>query len=250
MVTLYFSDGQSLFPVSRRMPVNTQLPRAVLRALLAGPDPRSLLKSWIPLGTEIRSFSVSGGTAQVDLSGRFLEGSSRADLAEVQVIETMTALPGMNSVALSVDGKPVATPANRTPLLYYASANGLVAIPTSISGPRAALDAYLSGPEDAKFSGFPADVRLLNYNYDRASQFLSLNFTYTQSLRTLALDKPERMRLLLLGLITTLTELPEVRTVQLDFQGQSRLGLGQCSDLLRTPQRRPQLLNDERLLER
>jgi hypothetical protein len=66
----------------------------------------------------------------------------------------------------------------------------------------------------------------------------------------LALDKPERMRLVLLGLIATLTEFPVVRTVQIDFQGQTRLGLGQCSDLLRTPQPRPQLLNDERLLER
>ena len=250
MVTLYFSDGHSLFPVSRRMLANSELPDAVLRALLAGPDPRSSLKSWIPPGTEIRSFRVSSGTALVDLSAAFLERVSRPDLARAQVIETMTALPGVNSVALSVDGKPLVKSPNRVPLLYYASANGLVAIPTSTSDPRAALDAYLSGPGDAELTGFPADVRLLDYKYDQANQFLSLNFTYTPSLRTLALDKPERMRLVLLGLLTTLTEFPEVRAVQLDFQGQSRLGLGQCSDLLRTPQRRPQLLNDERLLER
>ena len=249
-VTLYFSDGQSLFPVSRRMPANSELPSGVLRALLAGPDARSSLESWIPPGVEIRSFSVLGGTAQVDLSGTFLEKSSRPDLAEAQVIETLTAVPGVNSVALSVDGKPVVTSANRTPLLYYASPSGLVAIPGSISAPHAALDAYLSGPDDVKLTGFPGDVRLLNYNYDQANQALSLNFTYTPSLRTLALDKPERMRLVLLGLIATLTEFHEVRTVQLDFQRQTRLGLGQCSDLLRTPQRRPQLLNDERLLER
>lgn len=249
MVTLYFSDGHSLLPVSRRMLANTALPDTVLRALLAGPDARSSLKSWIPSGTEIRSFNVSGGTAHVDFSGAFLEGSSRLDLAQAQVIETMTALPSVTSVALSVDGTPVVTSANRVPLLYYASANGLVAVPDSTSDPRAALDAYLSGPSDAELTGFPADVRLLDYSYDQANQFLSLNFTYTPSLRTLALDKPERMRLVLLGLITTLTEFPEVRSVQLDFQGQSRLGLGQCSDLLRTPQRRPQLLNDERLLE-
>jgi len=56
------------------------------------------------------------------------------------------------------------------------------------------------------------------------------------------------MRLLLLGLIASLTEFPSVGAVRLDFEGQSRLGLGQCSDLLRTPQKRPELLNDERLL--
>jgi len=232
------------------MPVNTELPGAVMRALLVGPDGRSSLKSWIPSGTEIQSFSLSGGMVHIDLSRAFLEGSSRPDLAKAAVIETMTALPGVSSVGLSVEGNPVVTSANRTPLLYYASANGLIAVPTSISGPRAALDAYLSGPGDPELTGFPIDVWLLDYNYDRAKQFLSLNFTYTTSIRTLALDKPERMRLVLLGLITTLTEFPEVRTVQLDFQGQTRLGLGQCSDLLRTPQARPQLLNDERLLER
>jgi spore germination protein GerM len=249
-VTLYFSDGQSLFPVSRRMPVTTELPSAVLRALLAGPDVRSSLKSWIPASTVIRSFSVSGEMANVNLSGAFLEGSSRPELANAAVIETMTHLPGVSSVALSVEGKPVAMSATRMPLLYYGSANGLVARPISASGPRAALDAYLSGPSDSELTGFPADVQLLGYEYSETNRSLSLNFTYTPSIRTLALDKPDRMRLVLLGLIATLTEFPEVRTVQLDFQGQSRLGLGQCSDLLRTPQPRPQLLNDERLLER
>ena len=232
------------------MPVNTELPGAVLRALLAGPDARSSLKSWIPSGTEIRSFSLSGGMAHVDLSGTFLQGSSRPELAKAAVIETLTALPGVSSVALSVEGNPVVTSANHAPLLYYASANGLVAVPTSSSDPRAALEAYLSGPSDPDSTGFPSDVQLLRYEYAEASRALSLNFTYTQSIRTLALDKPERMRLVLLGLIATLTEFPEVRTVQLDFQGQTRLGLAQCSDLLRSPQPRPQLLNDERLLER
>jgi spore germination protein GerM len=187
--------------------------------------------------------------AHIDLSGAIPDSGGQFDLAKAAILETMTALPGVSSVALSVEGKPLTTSSARMPLLYYGSANGLVALPVSTSGPRATLNAYLSGPDDPELTGFPADVRLLDYDYDGGNQFLSLNFTYTPSIRTLALDKPERMRVVLLGLITTLTEFPEVRTVQLDFQGQTRLGLGQCSDLLRTPQPRPQLLNDERLLE-
>jgi spore germination protein GerM len=231
------------------MPANSELPNAVLGALLAGPDARSNLKSWIPPDTEIRSFSFSNETAQIDLSRAFLDSSSRPDLAKAAVIETMTAVPGVRSVALSVEGRPLAASAARTPVLYYASEAGLVALPTSASVPRTALDAYLSGPSDPELTGFPSDVQLVSYDYGEANRSLSLNFTYTPTLRTLALDKPERMRLVLLGLIATLTEFPGVRTVQLDFQGQTRLGLGQCSDLLRTPQPRPQLLNDERLLE-
>jgi spore germination protein GerM len=165
------------------------------------------------------------------------------------IVETMTALPGVTSVALSVEGKPVADSAKRVPLLYYASAKGLVAVPVSATHPRAALTTYLSGPPDAELTGLPSDVRLLAYEYDAAGGLLSLNFSYTPSVRTLALEKPELMPLALLGLIASLTEFPGVRAVRLDFQGQTRLGLGQCSDLLHTPQPRPELLNDERLLE-
>jgi spore germination protein GerM len=162
----------------------------------------------------------------------------------------MTALPGVTSVSLSVEGKPFVESAGRAPLLYYASANGLLAVPVSATTPRAALTTYLSGPPDQALTGLPSDVRLLSYEHDPAGGSLSLNLSYSPSVRTLALEQPERMRMVLLGLITGLTEFSSVRTVRLDFQGQTRLGLGQCSDLLRTPQPRPELLNDERLLER
>jgi len=249
-VTLYFADGRFLFPVSRQMPVNDDLPRATLQALLAGPSQGSGLTSPIPPGVEIRSIKLAGGVAQVDLSAAFLvkHGDTRA--AETSIVETMTALPGVTLVALSVEGRSLSELAKRVPLLYYASANGLVAVPAWVTNPRAALTMYLSDPPDPAVTSLPRDVQLLKYEYDSADGLLALNFTYTPSVRALALEKPERMRLLLLGLIAGLTEFPEVRAVRLDFGGQARLGLGQCSDLLRTPQPRPALLNDERLLER
>ena len=248
--TLYFADGRFFFPVSRRMPANEDLPRAVLQALLAGPRTGSGLTSPLPRGVEIRSFKLAGGVAQVDLSAAFLAEHGDTQAAETAIVETMTALPGVTSVALSVEGKSLAESAKRVPLLYYASANGLVAVPASVTTPRAALMAYLSDPPDPEFTRLPPDVRLLMYEYDPDEGLLALNFTYTPSVHVLALDKPERMRLLLLGMIAGLTEFPQVRAVQLDFEGHSRLGLGQCSDLLRAPQPRPALLNDERLLER
>ena len=250
MVTLYFTDGPFLFPVSRRMPANGDVPRAVLQALLAGPSAASGLTNPIPPGVEIRFFKLAGGVAKIDLSAAVSGGYGDTHRAESTIIETITALPGVTSVALSVEGKFLTESRKRVPLLYYASANGLVAVPVSVTTPRAALTVYLSGSPDPELTRLPPDVRLLKYEYDPAEGLLSLNFTYTPSLRALALDKPERMRLALLGLIASLTEFPEVRAVQLDFEGQTRLGLGQCSDLLRTPQPRPELLNDERLLGR
>jgi len=250
MVTLYFADGRFLFPVSRRMPTSDDLPRAALEALLAGPSAGSGLTNPIPPGVAIRSFQLAGGVAHVNLSAAVFGEDGDTHAAETAIVETMTALPGVTSVALRVEGKSLAESARRTPLLYYASAIGLAAVPVSVTDPRAALTTYLSGPPDPELTGLPRDVRLLGYEHDPADGVLSLNFTYTPSVRALALDRPERMRLLLLGLIAGLTEFPQVRAVQLDFEGHTRLGMGQCSDLLRTPQPRPALLNDERLLGR
>ncbi len=247
-VTLYFSNGRYLFPVSRRMPANDELPRAALDALLAGPGAKSRLTSPIPPGVAIRSFRLAGGIARIDLSSALGEAPD-AHAAALAITETMTRLPGVTSVALSVDGHPVAGSSSRTPLLYYASANGFVAVPAAVTDARAALRAYLSGPPAPELTGIPSDVRLQAYDYDPADRLISIGFTYTPAVRTLALEKPERMRMLLLGLIASLTEFPDVRAARPDFGGQSRLGLGECSDLLRTPQPRPALLNDERLLD-
>lgn len=250
MVTLYFAEGQFLFPVSRRMPTTDELPRAAIQALLAGPRAGSGLSSLIPPGVEIRSVKVADGVAHVDLSAAVLGESGDTRAARTAITETLTALPGVTSVALSVEGKPLPGAAERVPLLYYTSPNGLVAVPVSVTNPRAALTRFLSGPPDPQLTGLPPDVGLLAYEYDPTDGLLSLNFSYTPSVRTLALEKPERMRLLLLGLIASLTEFPQVRAVQLDFEGRTRLGLGQCSDLLGSRQPRPELLNDERLLGR
>ena len=198
---------------------------------------------WRTSATVTLYFSV----AQIDLSAG--EGDLTQE-AETAIVETMTALSGVNSVTLSLEGKPVTDLAKRRPLLYYASANGLVAVPVADTTPRAAINTYLAGPPDPRLSGLPADVRLLKYEYNPAAGLVSLNFSYTPSVRALALDHPERVRFVLLGVVASLTEFAGVQAVQLDFEGRTRLGLGQCSDLLRAPQPRPELLNDERLLGR
>ena len=256
VVTLYFLDGGSdrtrptdppyLFPLSRHMPAGAELSRAAVEALLAGPPAGSRLRNALPPGITLRSIDVSNGIARVDLSGpperlRDSPGSTTA------LVATLTGLPGVSSAALSIDGAPIDTPV-RMALLYYPSADGLVATPTPASGPRATLEAFLAGPANPALTGMPPDARLVDYAFDADSGQASLAFAYTPSVRTLALERPDRMRFLLLGLIATLTGYPEVRSVRLDFGGQSRLGLGECSDLLRTPQPRPALLNDERLL--
>ncbi len=241
LVTLYFSDGRFLFPVSHRLPPENDLPKATLQALLNGPSAGEL-ENPIPREVQLRSIVLEKGLARVDLSAPPGERGAMA------IVETLTALRGVTSVELQVVDRKIGAPEKRVPLIYFASAKGLVAIPVNTAQPRQALETYLAGPPSPEITGLPPDVRLVAYDYNSSSRVLSLKFSYTSSLRALAMDRPDRMRTVLLGLIASLTEFAEVRAVQLDFGGQTRLGLGQCSDLLRTPQTRPALLNDERLL--
>lgn len=241
------ADGPFLFPVSRRMALDAELPRRAAEALLAGPPAGSRLKSPFPPGVALRSVTVADDVAHVDLSGP-AQTVRDATMGLTALVATMTRLPAVTSVAITVEGAPVSGSAARAPLLYFPSAAGLVASPAPAAGPRAALEAFLAGPSSPDLTAMPSDARLLGYDFDTNDGLLSLRFAYTSAVRRLALERPDRMRFLLLGLIATLTDYPEVRAVHLDFGGQSRLGLGECSDLLRTPQPRPALLNDERLV--
>ncbi|MBI3049957.1 MAG: GerMN domain-containing protein [Acidobacteria bacterium] len=245
-LTLYYADGPYLFPLSRRVPSGTDLPRAAIEGLLAGPPAGSPLASALPPGLALQALDVVGRVAHVQLSGS--EALRSAPLAVPAIVATLTGVPGVGEVALTMDGIPRTDPSTRAPLLYYPSARGLVAVPTAAADPRAALDAFLAGPPSPELTRLPPDARLLGAAFDAAEGVLALRFAYMPSVRMLALERPDQMRFLLLGLIATLTGYPEVRAVQLDFGGQSRLGLGECSDLLRTPQPRPALLNDERLI--
>ncbi len=254
-VTLYFADGGLFVPVSRRAPASDDLIRTALDNLLSGPPANSGLTGVIPNGVRVLSITVSGGVARIDLSAEFLAGQANASPANASsaansIVETLTSFPGVHSVALSVEGRSLGPERQHEPLLYFTSARGLVAVPDPATNPRDAISHFLNGPPSANLTGLPSDVRLLRYEYAPAERLVALDFTYTPSVRTLALETPERVRFVLLGLIASLTEFPEVEAVQLDFEGRTRLGVGQCSDLLRTRQRRPELFNDERLLGR
>jgi spore germination protein GerM len=247
VVTLYFGADGILFPLSRHMQDDADLPRRAMEALLAGPPAGGRLASLVPAGLRLRAMWIEDGVAEIDLTGAAVAFDA-SPAARAAIVATLTRLPGIEAVRLRLDGVTVIDRAVRQPLAYYASADGLVAVPLAAADPRAVVDAYLARAPAGRAVALPPDVRLLEYAFARADGLVSLRFAYTESLRVLAIERPAAIRSLLLGLIATLTELPGVRAAYLDFGGQSRLGLGQCSDLLRVRQPRPSLLNDERLL--
>jgi lipoprotein-anchoring transpeptidase ErfK/SrfK len=100
-----FLQGEQLVSVSRP---GTGVEDAV-RALLAGPTPaerRRQIRSYIPPGTPLRSVSVEGRVATVDLGARLVRGTAPdALLARLaQVVGTVTSAPGVRSVRVLVEG--------------------------------------------------------------------------------------------------------------------------------------------------
>jgi hypothetical protein len=187
--------------------------------------------------------TLAGALASEPPAGLGLDGALGAgSLAREAHAQTLAAWPEAQAA-----GAEALTPSR---LVYFVAGELIVAVPSDAASPREALEAYLAGPAATELTGLPADVRLLGYEHDTRNGLLQVNLSYSPAVQALATEQPETMRRALLGLIATLTSYPEVQAVMLDFEGRARLGVGQCAELLRTPQGRPELLNDARLLAR
>src|SRR5215207_2610488 len=80
-----------------------------IRALIAGPtaeEKADKVTSTVPSKTALRGVSVTDGVATVDLSRRFASGRKAEVLAArvAQLVLTVTAIPGITSVQLLIDG--------------------------------------------------------------------------------------------------------------------------------------------------
>jgi lipoprotein-anchoring transpeptidase ErfK/SrfK len=104
-VQVYFVQGEQLASVSR--PGSTI--ENAMTALLDGPTAAERAKSirtYVPANTPLRSATVTGGVATVDLGERFVQGTaSDSLLARLgQLVNTATAFPGVQSVRLLIKG--------------------------------------------------------------------------------------------------------------------------------------------------
>lgn len=257
-VTLYFSaaEGRVFVPISRNVSSADDLPRTTLEELLRGPQTGSGLVSTLPPGVTIHKLEIRDDVAYVELAGATLTDwrAEQVTRATTAIHKSLTALPQIETVVLSIDGHRQDPGAGLTGLpLYFGMGSYLVSVDSGraadATDPRSLVEAYLHGPPDSEeLIGLPPDTALLGLDFNPENGLVKVNLSYTEAVRSLALDNPDGMVLVLTGLIATLTELPGVKAVMLDFEGHSQLGLGQCASLLRTPQLRPQSLNVEPLL--
>ena len=107
-VKVFFPRGEQVLPVQR--PGSTA--EDAVRALLRGPTPaerRLGFRTYIPRGTSLRSVTVAGGRATVDLGPKIMQGNNGEGLNArlVQLVYTATGTPGVRSAQVLIAGGTV-----------------------------------------------------------------------------------------------------------------------------------------------
>ena len=109
---LYFLRDEKLGVAERRVAHTSMPATAAMEALLAGPtaaERSAGLTSAVPAGTSLLGLTISGTTAQVDLSGAFASGGGSLSMTArvAEVVYTLTRFPTVRSVEFLIEGKPV-----------------------------------------------------------------------------------------------------------------------------------------------
>ena len=104
-VAVYFLKGEQVYAAQR--PGTTA--QDAVNGLLAGPtaaEVRDGVRTYVPKTTTLRSVSVTGGVAQVDLGLGFIEDDTPDDLRArlTQLVHTLTGPEGAKGVKVLVDG--------------------------------------------------------------------------------------------------------------------------------------------------
>ncbi|WP_336924144.1 LpqB family beta-propeller domain-containing protein [Aquipuribacter sp. SD81] len=114
---VYFPDptGRYLVPDVRWFPQLSSSATSLVRALLAGPSAPYLgaLSTAVPQGTRLglATVPVENGVATVDLTEDVLDAeSAERALLLAQLRQTLRAVPGVTTVAVTVEGSPVDEP--------------------------------------------------------------------------------------------------------------------------------------------
>ncbi len=175
---LYFADSQGRYLVSEyhtlTLDEDSSPERYVVEELLRGPN-SSDLTSPIPAGTTLVSCATVDGICVVNLSADFYKNRPHTALGErlaiYSIVNSLTALSGVDGVNLLVEGQPVDTYVYRSlaePLAWYEEAIG----PVSAAKGETDTNLYLVTPELNAITALPFRTDTLNYE-SRAEAVLS-----------------------------------------------------------------------------
>ena len=226
--------------------------RALMELLLAGPD-EATLHSPIPEGTALRSLSVSGRRARVDLSAPYARLSGiDLSLADYCITLTLSQLPNVNAVSITANGSEL--PYRETQVLLSADTllssreSGLRPITVQLyfldsetgelraeqqtlalyegqTRVNALLEALAQGPEDdSLLSLLPEDFSVVSSRIENGVCYLSIP-------ANVSLPEDEGTRALLFGsLEKSILSLSGVDEVQILIEGESGVGPAAAMD--------------------
>ena len=177
---LYFPDADGRWLISEyhslTLDEDSSPERYVIEELLRGPT-GSELRSVIPAGTLLRSCSTADGVCTVDLSREFYDNRPRTALGErlvlYAIIDSLTALSGVDSVRFLVEGEPVGEYVFRSlaePLGRYEEPIG------PVSAPKGELDAdlFLTLPGLTSIAAMPFRVSTQDFASDEEAVLSAL----------------------------------------------------------------------------
>ena len=166
---LYFADADGRYLLSEyhslTLDEETSPERYVIEELLRGPN-NGELRGTIPAGTTLLSCVTEDGVCTVDLSEAFYENRPETAAGErltvYSIVNSLTALSGVDSVRILVGGQPIETYLYRSladPLTRYDQAIG------PVSAPKGEFDAdlYLALPGLTEIAPLPFRVSETDY---------------------------------------------------------------------------------------
>ncbi|MBJ7456362.1 MAG: GerMN domain-containing protein [Thermoleophilia bacterium] len=108
---VWFVRGERVAAVTRAV-TPPAVARAAMTELLRGPgadEAAAGLSTSIPAGTALLGLRITGGVAEVDLSGDFASGGGSLSMLTrvAQVVYTLTGFPTVGSVRFLIDGERV-----------------------------------------------------------------------------------------------------------------------------------------------
>jgi germination protein M len=255
-------DSLSLWFVSQKEHENPELKSydyegaadvpSMMEALLTGPAITTGLRSAIPEGTRLLSWSVKGDLAKIDLSEPYdtLEGVSLT-LADYCITLTLTQLENVKNVHITVNGRDVSRrskqifsasdvvlsgaeeePVELTAALCFRRIGGnelgeelrVFRLTESQSATLAVLQALLSGPTE------PGLQALLPQGVEVYSARVEAGVCYADFSAALLTDIPvslEQQRLVLDSVVDSLQSLGHVQAVQFMVEGEPLSYYGQ-----------------------
>ncbi len=113
-LTVYYADNTGKMMTEAHLIVESNGTRSLealaMEQLIGGPAFETTeLKRSVPEGTELRSITTRDNICYVDLSKEFMDGMDGVgnDIVVYSIVNTLTGLPSINKVHITVEGSPV-----------------------------------------------------------------------------------------------------------------------------------------------